>query len=181
MAQSLEEAKKLMIEINGTVSKMDEAVRAKAFDILAGIAFGGKVIPPALSGATGGNSSSQHEASTGDGASKPADVSRLEEMVEKFDHDKPADAVKLLVAFLYSQYGVYPINLDEIRELGREVGVIVPKRLDMTLKNAKSNGKSLYEPKGNGCYQLTVHGQRYMKDTYSVQMGKKPRPTEGSE
>ena len=36
-------------------------------------------------------------------------------------------------------------------------------------------------PQHVSCYQLTVHGERYMKDTYEVTKGTKPRPVEDDE
>lgn len=173
MTKNLDEAKSLLLDIDKTVAKLDESFREKAFDILAGIAFGGKVAPPAPPvGAKKGEQG---------GAAIELDTEDLGEFVGRFDHDKEKDNVRLMVAWLYSQYGNKPFLLQEVRDLAHAVGLTIPARIDMTIKTAKRNKKSLFQSTRRGWYRLTVEGERYMKDTYDVKKGTKPRPTEEDE
>ncbi|MEM8835111.1 MAG: hypothetical protein AAGD00_04745 [Planctomycetota bacterium] len=170
MTMKLDEAQKLLLEINKTVSKMDETVRERAFDLLVGLAFGGKAPtkPPAPAKSSGGSASSTPATNSAD----------LGEFLNNFNHDKPSDSVKVLVAWLYSQYGKYPISLEEIKALEKETGLTVPDRLDMTFKGSKKGGKNLFSSSKRGHYQLTTVGELAIKEAYGVSKGNKPRPTE---
>jgi hypothetical protein len=44
------------------------------------------------------------------------------------------------------------------------------------MRYAKNDGKALFRQKDSG-WQLTVHGEAYVKTTYDVRKGKKPLPT----
>jgi len=177
MSGQLETAKDLIVEINATITELDDAIKEKAFDVLTAAAFGGKHARPKGHSAGGAGGSTP----TGEGAEASIDTDDLAEFVSKHDTNKPADNVKVLFAYLFSQYGKVPFTLDEIRKLADEAGLTIPDRLDMTLKGGKAEGRSIYQAKGGGKYQLTAHGETFMKSTYSVSKGKKPRPSEESE
>ena len=121
--------------------------------------------------------------------SEPADKKRSKDMggdgedsmeafIGSFDHDKPADNAKLIAAYFYSEYGLEPFTLEDVRETAENVGIIIPARPDMTLTQAKEKGKKLFARAGKGKFRPTVHGEKYLKDTYSVKKGRKKRPQE---
>lgn len=158
-------------QISQVVSELDPAIRAQAFELLARLYF------PPLPGpqdARGGDKKELRQ--RGDsGSGKDLDHPGRDTLFTSFEHNKPADNVKLIVAWLYSQYGVFPITGSLIKE--NAASLTVPERPDMTMRNSKDDGKRLFRKKGAG-FQLTVHGEELMKKTYSVKKGTKPVPQE---
>ena len=173
MAIKLDEAKKLVLDIDQTVAKLDQSVREKAFDILAGIAFSGKGTSP--------RPSDEAEDDKGKGAAVTEDMDDLHAFVDRFPHDREKDNVRLLAAWLYKQYGNKSFSLQGITALAEAAGLPIPSRVDMTLKGSMRNKKPLFQGRGRGRYQLAAEGRKYVTDIYEVKVGKKPRPTEGDE
>ena len=97
------------------------------------------------------------------------------EIFTQHEHDQPADNVKLIAAFYYSQYGDEPFTVEEIRDKARDVGITVPSRIDMTLKSSLDDGKKLFASAGRGKYKPTVHGEAYLKRTYNTRKGRNKR------
>ncbi|MDB5808068.1 MAG: hypothetical protein JWN94_190 [Betaproteobacteria bacterium] len=93
----------------------------------------------------------------------------------KYSHEKPADNLKSIAAYLFSEYGAEPFSIDEIRQLAEDVGLTIPERPDMTFINALEDGKKLFTRAGRGQYRPTVHGEAFVKTTYSVKKGTKKR------
>jgi hypothetical protein len=94
----------------------------------------------------------------------------------KFDTAKPADNVKLIAAHWYSNYGVAPFTVDGLIAIANDVGLTVPTRMDMTLQAALNEGKLMFVRAGRGQWKPTVHGEAYLKKTYSVGKGKQSPP-----
>ena len=90
-----------------------------------------------------------------------------------FDHKQPKNNVLLIVAWLYSQYGVFPITTKEIKDIGNSTGLVIPGRPDNTMRTAKKKGKNLFNQHGKG-WRLTVSGETYLREIYSVKKGNKP-------
>jgi len=109
---------------------------------------------------------------------KQSHSSSGEELFSKFSHDKPADNVKLITAYLYSQYGSESFSLAEIRSWAKQVGLTIPGRPDMTIKAALDDGKKLYQSTGREKYAPTVHGEALLKKTYGISKGTNQRPAE---
>jgi hypothetical protein len=93
----------------------------------------------------------------------------------RFDHGKPSDNVRLIAAHLFQQFGSEPFSADEVNAIAADAGITVPARVDMTLRNAKENGKFLFVSAGDGMFKPTVHGETNLKDTYGVRKGNKKR------
>lgn len=158
--KKIEDAKAALIEINELVIQLDPSIRAAAFEILRPHYFGGKQVERKT-----------REESSGDQEAH----SELADFISSYGHNKPADNVMLLAAWLYSTYGVYAITAKEIKELGDSCGLIVPGRPDQTMRQAKNKGKNLFNQQGKG-WQPTVSGEIYFKDEYKVKKGTKPIP-----
>jgi len=165
------EIKSKLLEINQLISQLDPSIRASAFEVLAPYYFSHIPPPPPARSGTGNPSAGSP------GAGSAPDTCDLGEFISSFDSDKPADNVMLLVAWLYSNYGLYSIPPKEIKELGDSCGLIVPARPDNTMRQAKKNGKTLFSQQGKG-WQPTVSGEMFLKETYKVKKGKKPVPKE---
>ncbi len=151
-----------LIEINKVITKLDPAIRGQAFELLEPFFF-----EDALQDQKGG------------GAKKKKKRETLAEGKEEFfnsnEHDKPKDNVSLIVAWLYSQYGVFPISRVMLDEEASDAGLTIPERSDNTMRQTKQKRKSLFRQKSGG-WQLTVAGEAYMKEKYSVKKGNKELP-----
>jgi hypothetical protein len=93
----------------------------------------------------------------------------------KFNHDKPSDNVFLITAYHYSQFGKEPISRKDIQQIADDVGVTVPERPDMTLNQATRDGKNMFTQTNRGLFKPTVHGEKYLKETYSIVKGNKKK------
>jgi hypothetical protein len=100
-------------------------------------------------------------------------------LFSKHTHDKPADNVRLTVAYLFEQFGSEPFTVAEIESIAADVGITVPSRVDMTLRGATDDGKQLFVSAGRGKFKPTVHGEIYLKDTYKVKKGAQTRSKAG--
>jgi len=160
---------KRLKEVNEVIEKLDPAIREEAFSLLAGYVTGQPYTGPHVGAdGSGGQGDSHSEAPAAD-------------LFARFPDGKPSDNVVLIAASLYSQYGAEPFKLDEIRAIAQSVGVTIPSSLDMTLKQAKREGKSLFQHTGRSEFKPTVHGELYFKKTYQVTKGTKKRPLQGAE
>ena len=168
--EEIQDLKAKLLDINKTIEKLDPAIRAAAFEIMAPYYFTDQSSP---------SSTPKKTAPTKESAEKSAEVdtSSLESFLENYEHDKPKDNVMLLAAWLYSQYGAYPIHAKEIKELSDACGLVVPNRSDNTMRSAKDKGKNLFNQQGKG-WKLTVSGELYLKNTYGVKKGNKSVPSE---
>lgn len=161
-----DEVQKKLLEMNELITKLDPAIRSAAFEIMTPYWFDD--IPVV-------KKTKKPKTEKGETKEKEVDTTDLGSFISDFEHDKPKDNVMLLVAWLYSQYGAYPIQAKEIKELGDACGLVIPNRADNTMRQAKDKGKSLFNQQGKG-WKLTVSGELYLKSTYSVTKGNKPAP-----
>ena len=167
--KDIEGIKEKLLDINKLISQLDPSIRAAAFDILAPYYFSHKQHQPAQA------KTNADTKIIGGSATVAPDTSDLETFISSFDTDKPIDNVMLLVAWLYSNYGAYPITAKEIKELGDSCGLIVPTRPDNTMRQAKKNGKGLFIQQGKG-WRLTVSGETHLKENFKIKKGNKPIP-----
>jgi hypothetical protein len=161
----IQEVAKKLREMNKVISELEPEIREASFQLLLPYYFA-DVEQPRGRGAqavqAGGSDSDEATFFNG------------------FNHDKPADNVDLVVAWLYSQYGAYPVTTKEVRTYANRCGLTIPARPDATMRQAKKDGKKLYQKLGGG-FQLTVHGEAHVKATYQVRKGTQPRPTKGTQ
>jgi len=166
----IREIEEKLADINRIISGLDPAIRSAAFEILAPYYFDEELTNSAQKPAAKGKD-------TGTPSTTPAE---FESFFSSFDHKKPKDNVLLIAAWLYSQHGVFPISAKDTKNYADRTGLTVPKRPDNTMRSAKKNGKSLFRQSGDG-WELTVHGETYVKETYGVKKGTKARVSEGVE
>lgn len=165
----IQDAKEKLAAINKIITTLDPAIRAAAFEILEPLFFDDSPVTREKGGDK--RPKRTRRAGATDDAGK---------FFSSFEHDKPNENVHLIVAWFYSQYGVFPVSTAELRQTADSVGLTVPARPDATMRVAKVKGKKLYQKKPAG-YQLTVHGENHLKETYGVKKGTKPRPIEDDE
>lgn len=154
-----EERVKRIKEVDSQIKTLDPAIRELSFKLLQAYITGEKQIAPA----SDADSSADIPGSSG------------ESILAKFSHDKPSDNVFLIVAEHFREYGSTAFGLDEIRQTATGVGLTISSRPDMTLKQATRNDKKLFVSAGTGKYKPTVHGEKFLKETYSVTKGTKLR------
>jgi hypothetical protein len=153
-----------LLEINKSIVKLDPAIRSSAFELLKGYVTGIPSQPPH-------DGDTKHENHGGEVA--------LEALISAHPQNEPSENVNLLAAYWYGKYGVAPFTLDNIRTAADEGGLTVPGRIDMTLKQAKDDGKKLYQSAGRGLFKPTVPGELYLKKTFNVRKGSGTPPTVG--
>lgn len=148
-----------------------ETVQASAFEALIAAADVEKssAHPKKDKASRGGNPTNENK------VKQATNTEDMGEFFTQFEQAKPAENVKLIAAWLYSQYGKVPITNAKIQKLADEAGITVANRADLTMRVAKTNGKNLFIKQGNG-WNLTLAGERYMKETYSVKKSNKPQP-----
>lgn len=153
---------KKLREVNSIIAKLDPAIREHAFKLLETYITGKKTKqadpPPA-----------QDSGNIDDS---------MEQFFSKLDHEKPSDNAFSIAAYHYSQYGKEAFSYDEVRSIASEVGITIPERVDMTFKAALEKGKNLFQNGGRGKTKPTVHGEKYLKDTFCVKKGKKKKVEE---
>jgi hypothetical protein len=148
-------------EVSKTIETLPVEIRALSFPLLQEYITGE------------GSDNEKHPPPGKDKSPKPKVVnnSSRDEFLASFNHEKPSDNVRLIIAALYRDYGTEPFSLEEIQTLATDTGVTIPERFDMTIKSAKHKGKSLFTPTSRGHYKPTVHGEQYLKETYKVIKG----------
>jgi hypothetical protein len=92
---------------------------------------------------------------------------------------KPAENALLCAAFHYSQYGCQAFSADELREFATEAGLVLPSRVDMTLKAAVKGGKKLFQVAGKGSFKFTSHGELFVQERWKVKPGKSSKTSKG--
>lgn len=145
-----------LLDISDAIGKLPPEIRSDAFGLLKGYVLG-RTPPEAeaegLDDDSGGASGNDNG------------------LFGRFDHDKPSDNVKLIAADLFQRHGAEPFSLDDVKTAAANAGITIPARVDMTLRQAKENGKSLFVGAGIGKFKLTVHGESHLRSFYGVKKG----------
>lgn len=165
--EQVKEVKKKLLEINQIISELDPAIRVQAFEILAPHYFEERLPKKTIVEKKAEKTEKVEKISTEDEAT----------FFRTFSHKKPFDNVHLIVAWYFSQFGLFPITTKFLRQKADDVGLTIPERPDSTMRKATKNGKNLYRKQGNG-YQPTVHGEANLKEIYKVSKGTKTFPSE---
>jgi len=163
----VKELKKKLLEINQIVSELDPAIRVQAFEILAPHYFEERLPKKTIVEKRAEKTEKVEKIPTEDQATFFSD----------FSHKKPFENVHLIVAWYFSQFGLFPITTELLRQKAKDVGLTIPERPDTTMRNAKKKGKNLYRKQENG-YLPTVYGEANLKEIYKVSKGTKTLPSE---
>jgi hypothetical protein len=113
-----------------------------------------------------------------------SDDSGLTDLAAFFQREeklKPSDHAYLCAAYHYSVYGAAPFSLDDLRKIAGEAGVVLPDRLDMTLKQAGKSGKKLFLPSGRDAYRPTAPAGILFKEKWGVKPGKQSKPSKAAD
>jgi len=157
MQDKLKDIESKLTEINAIISKLDPAIRLAAFEVLKTILLNEySVVMPVEAKLSKDNT--------------PGDV---RDFYALFNPGKPADSALVLSGWFYTQRGSNSFTLEELRQLFDDVGVPMPDRIDMTLRNSARDGKKLFQNATHGSYRPTVHGENYFKSEMNLKPGKK--------
>jgi hypothetical protein len=149
-------------KIAKVLEKLPSEVRASAFDLLVAYVTG--------------------RASDADEKKKPLhkDKTGSDEddatFFRGFDHSTPADNAKLIAANHYRKYGSASFSTEEVKKCAENVGITIPARVDATFEATMEKGKKLFARAGRGKFKPTVHGETYLRSTYSVKKGTQSPP-----
>ena len=149
-------------DVNRVVEELDPAVRRDAFLLLTEYIDGGILATNQIDNTT-------EEA--------VEEAGRSDQLILEHASNKPYENVKLIAAYFYSLYGKTSIGIEELRRAADDFGLTIPERPDMTLKQATKNKKKLFTLRDSG-FAPTVHGEQFLKDTYSVERGTMTKPPE---
>ena len=153
-----------ILEINGIVKSLDPALQERASDVLLKMAFGNLIQET-----TRASASRKHAQKIG--IKRSDAIAKRPAFFNGHEHDRLKDNVHLIVAWLYSRYGLFPVETKLVRETAERMGLLIPNRPDNTMRQAKCRGKSLYQHIGRG-WQLTPLGERYVHQRYKVKRGR---------
>lgn len=120
--------------------------------------------------------------SRGNGAnSRPQDLSTSSASLDigtffnREEEMRPADNAYLCSAYHYGLYGTVAFSLNDLRSIASEAGVVLPDRLDMTLKQAGTKGKKLFLTAGKDAYRPTATAGLYFKERFGVTPGRRSK------
>ena len=157
-----------LLDINAVIVDLDESVRAPAFEFLR------PYITDQYPWLPGGSQSAPSGGSAPDAGSATA-------FVRSQGIDDPADAVRAIAAWWFSQYGAAPIRRTDIETIAAEIGATVSNRPDKTLKEMRAGGKVVFRAAREGGYVPTVpHGELFFEHEYRVAKGTKTAPPSAS-
>jgi hypothetical protein len=119
----------------------------------------------------------------GETVPKPKDNLTTDEQVSGGDVDlaaffdregemKPADYAQLCAAYHYSLYGPSVFLIAELKAIAADAGVVLPDRVDMTLRKAMHKGKKLFQPAGAGAFKPTATAGVLFAEKWKVKPGK---------
>jgi hypothetical protein len=109
--------------------------------------------------------------------SNDGDASDLGAFFNREENLKPSDHAQLCAAYHFSIYGAVPFSIDELRTIASNAGVVLPDRLDNTLKSATQKGKKLFQVAGKGTFRPTASAGLVFKEQWGVKPGKKAKGT----
>jgi hypothetical protein len=89
---------------------------------------------------------------------------------------RPSANAYLCAAYHYAMYGTAAFSLEDLRSIAGEAGVVLPDRLDMTLKQAGKRGKRLFQSTGKDSYKPTAVAGMIFKERWGVVPGRLEKP-----
>ena len=102
------------------------------------------------------------------------------DLVMFFDREgdmKPADNAHLCAAYHYSLFGTASFLTSELKAIAVSAGVVLPDRVDMTLRSARHKGKKLFQPAGTSAFKPTAAACLFFSEKWKIKPGKKTKPT----
>jgi hypothetical protein len=167
-AKAFGEVETRLLEVNEVIKKLDESIRAAAFDFLKPYIAGGNIVVP----------KDKHGKHDDPALGGSGGTDNLATLIEKHASNKPSHNAKLLSAYWYSQYGSAPFTIKWIEDSATSAGLTIPESVGMTFRGAQAKGKPVYEPLGEkGLIKPTITGEGYLKQIFGVKKGTKTPST----
>jgi hypothetical protein len=159
-------------EVNAVIAKVEEAIRAEAFDLLKPYISGDAVEGEPDVSNTDGNGGSGSNGGSGR-RRRSGGAFDAEALVDDHESDNEADNVYLCLAIFYARHGRGPFTMPQLKTIAQEFGLAIPGRHDNTIRDAKRDGKAVVR-KGADGWKITPGGETWLKETYKVTRGHGP-------
>lgn len=120
-------------------------------------------------------------AGAGAGTARRSDNEVSSDLGTLFSSDeklRPSENAYLCAGYHYSRYGNAAFSLDDVRAIASEAGVVLPDRLDMTLKQAGKSGKRLFQAAGRDAYRPTAAAGLLFKERWNIRPGNENKGSE---
>jgi hypothetical protein len=158
-----------LAEVNGVISKLDEAIRADAFELLKDYVTAGASDDDA-NGDDGVNGDGKQQPRPRGGKFNP------EALVEQHETDVDHDNATLVLAIFYGRHGRGPFKHAHLKAIATEFNITaVPDRMDIFLTGAKRGEPkaSIIRKQADGM-KVTTAGGTWLASKYGVSLGKQP-------
>jgi hypothetical protein len=156
--------------VNDVIKELDPALRAEALEILR----------PYISQAGADDAADEGEARETTTRAKRSNREAGEKLDIKALLDEHAGDVAaqngfLIAAILYAQYGTGPYEVKELRRFADEHNLLFPEQFNNQVGKAKRDGQRVFRKVKDG-WQITVHGEKWLRETYKVSRGTQAKP-----
>ncbi len=95
-------------------------------------------------------------------------------IVETHASDVANDNAFLAAAILYSRYGKGPFAAKEFKQIGLEQSLVMPEQIHKTFGRVRKDGDRILRKVQEG-WLITVAGEAWLRETYGVTRGSRPR------
>jgi hypothetical protein len=167
------EVVKRMKEVEKATAALDISVRGEAFAMMHDYIINGDATDPSRSEMAGQKRSGS---TRNKGDVKVVAPASFDAFIMKFESDVPATNAMALAAYLYGQYGIEPLSVDEVEELAEKAGVTIPTRTDNTIRQKMWKKKKAFRMMSTGRFRPTIAGEAFFREAFGVKKGTKKRP-----
>jgi hypothetical protein len=163
--QTFKERVKRLQAVNAVISKLDETIRADAYELLKPY-IADDLRPP------GANPKVQQAASP---LRSQAGSFNAQALVDKHESAADTDNVFLCLAIFHARHGRGPFTMRQLKAISEEFDLAIPDRHDNTLRRAKrGTSKTLVVKQGSDGWKITPGGETWLKSEYEVTRGREP-------
>jgi len=153
--------------VNEVIKDLEPAVQEAAVAILRPYLVGdGAPTPAARTDA--GNQTPPAVTPTGSGID-------IEALLDEHAGDSATENGFLVAAIFYAQYGKGPYEVKELKRFADEHALLFPEQFHKSVGKVKRDGANVFR-KVTGGWQITTHGEKWMRKTFHVSRGTQPRP-----
>ncbi|MBI5953475.1 MAG: hypothetical protein HY865_17615 [Chloroflexi bacterium] len=111
------------------------------------------------------------------GSPKTANV---REFYSQYTPSSQSESALVLAGWIYSQRGISPFEITELKALFDEVGASSPARLDNTIKLMQRDSKKLFQSLSGGLLRPSIYGENYFKSEMKLVPGALPDKRENT-
>ncbi len=163
-----QETVKRLEAVNAVIKGLDPAVRDRALQILT----------PYVTGQPGGRGGGNSGGEGGDEEGGLVTDAAVDALLDAHKSDNASDNGLLIAAIFYSRYGKGPYEVKEFKRFGDQQDLLFPDQFHKTVGKRKTDeGNAIFRKVSNG-WQITVNGEKWLRDTYKVGRGNQTKAGE---